>query len=152
MDWRTVLGAVAPTADRFVRAVIDHLELKDSPRGRVKREELRGAGALAKKLGVERGTVNRWLLGERTPEYQPTMEMLESCGWLNMTEAEAAPTMATAGDRLEELVETVNEIATMQTEQEEILEVILGLLQGASERPVAAPSKRPSAPRRKASG
>lgn len=83
----------------FVRAVIDKLGLEDNPRQASRDPWLKGANALADELrlgsnGYQR--VWRWLVGRSTPEYEPTLAMLDRCGWLteearrSLVEAEAA--------------------------------------------------------------
>lgn len=93
----------------FVRNVIDALGLQDNARQKARKPEYRGAGALATLLEVDRVTVTRWLDGERSPEYVPTMQMLQLCRWLNMGEA-ARPTVETEeqeADPQEELLGAV---------------------------------------------
>lgn len=99
------MDATTPAAGDFVRSVIAKLDLGDHPRQAARDDRYRGAGELARKLGVATETVRRWLRDERDPEYIHTMQMLQWCGWLNM--GADAPTAAMSADPLAELRATV---------------------------------------------
>lgn len=64
---------------------------------------------LAETMGWKRGTerlVAKWLAGQNNPGYEKTMEMLEKCGWLAVSDG-SRDELGARRDRLAELETTV---------------------------------------------
>jgi len=91
-----------PDSKAFVRAVAKQLGAK-------------GNVDFAEKMGwtgaQPPGNIGRWLAGKSSPSYENTMEMLERCGWLNMSEG-VQPQDLIARDPLAALAAKVEELPT----------------------------------------
>jgi len=138
-------------AGAFVRRVIDALELQDNPRQRARKDEYRGAGALAALLGVERVTVTRWLDDKRTPEYVPTMQMLQLCGWLNMDAEKPTLTVLPVSPQ-SPVADALEEMARNQKDAMRTLAVIadaVGLQPSAIGLPEHPPKSQQAGPKKK---
>lgn len=69
----------------FTRAVMQHLDIDPDADG--------AASELARQMGWGPNSprqVSRWLAGVHLPGYEPTMQMLERCGWLNVNTSNGA--------------------------------------------------------------
>lgn len=110
------MAAPGDRASDFVKRVIEHLQLEDNPRQRARNPDYRGASELARLLGVDKNTVRRWIDGERAPEYAPTMQMLQMCGWLAIDETRETVLveLPPAKDRLAALEARVAELPTAE--------------------------------------